>query len=341
MPRQYARFAGTAYGHTVNEFFDKIVLRGYASAWTCQHPRARLYHVHKLRLYRAIEQPESRYRRPVSLRQVIERLMWLDEIIDNKDLTWLATVDEKVDFFSRTLPTLAAERLPHMTLTRGTARVTRVFPDNLPIGVRADGRVVFPYLITTPFFREPFCEFLQRHVHLLHALPAWSVRVLLPPWFGPLPELEAAARFELTVPLAPQTVIDMQWYFKQRHATADVRARCRSDGEFWESTHRFGRPTMQRLYRRWLEEGDLFFELLASPAIRDALGQGTGCIESRVLTRSYDHLAPRIDGDSRQRRVDGPEQGAAQPQPPQVAASAAVTDKSSASLAMIGAPPTA
>jgi hypothetical protein len=27
VPRQFARFAGTAYGHTVNEFFDKIVLR--------------------------------------------------------------------------------------------------------------------------------------------------------------------------------------------------------------------------------------------------------------------------------------------------------------------------
>lgn len=33
VPRQYARFAGTAYGHTVNDFFDKIVLRGYATVW--------------------------------------------------------------------------------------------------------------------------------------------------------------------------------------------------------------------------------------------------------------------------------------------------------------------
>jgi hypothetical protein len=183
VPRQFARFAGTAYGHTVNEFFDKIVRR-YASVWPCHHHRARLYHVHQLRLYRAIGQPASRYRRPVSVRQVIERLMWIDEIIDNKDVTWLATTDEKVDFFHRTLPTLARERLPHTTLTRGASPSTRVFPDHLPIGGQPDGRVVFPYLITTSFFKDAFCAFLQRHIHVLHALPAWTVRILLPPGFG-------------------------------------------------------------------------------------------------------------------------------------------------------------
>ena len=34
VPRQYAAFAGTAYGHNVTRFFDKLVERGYATATT-------------------------------------------------------------------------------------------------------------------------------------------------------------------------------------------------------------------------------------------------------------------------------------------------------------------
>jgi hypothetical protein len=64
VPRQYARFAGTAYGQKVNAFFDKLVQRGYATAWACLHNRARLYHVHHCALYRAVGEPDSRYRRP-------------------------------------------------------------------------------------------------------------------------------------------------------------------------------------------------------------------------------------------------------------------------------------
>ena len=46
VPRQYARFAGVAYGAKCNAFFDKLVRRGYARANDCIHNRARLYHVH-------------------------------------------------------------------------------------------------------------------------------------------------------------------------------------------------------------------------------------------------------------------------------------------------------
>jgi hypothetical protein len=65
VPRQYAAFAGTAYGRRVSRFFDKLVRRGYATVFDCLHNRAELYHVRHRTLYRAIQQPHSRYRRPV------------------------------------------------------------------------------------------------------------------------------------------------------------------------------------------------------------------------------------------------------------------------------------
>ena len=116
VPRQYARFAGTAYGHNVTKFFDKLVERGYATASDCLHNRAALYHVHHQALYRAIGQPQSRYRRPVSARQAIDRVMLLDGVISNPELVWLATEEEKVAFFSLMAPSLPPERLPHITV---------------------------------------------------------------------------------------------------------------------------------------------------------------------------------------------------------------------------------
>ena len=98
LPRQYARFAGIAYGHKVSRFFDRLVERGYATAFDCLHNRAQLYRIQHYALYRAIGQPDSRYRRAVSGRLAIERVMMLDGVLTSPVLSWLATEAEKVAF---------------------------------------------------------------------------------------------------------------------------------------------------------------------------------------------------------------------------------------------------
>jgi hypothetical protein len=66
VPRQYAKFAGTADGHKVSKFFDKLASREHATVSGCLHNRAQLYHVKHHALYRAIGQPHNRYRRPLA-----------------------------------------------------------------------------------------------------------------------------------------------------------------------------------------------------------------------------------------------------------------------------------
>ena len=78
VPRQYARFAGTAYGHNVTKFFDRLVQRRFVRVCRCVHNRAELYHVRYQPLYSAIGQPQSRYRRPVSGRLALGRVVFLD-----------------------------------------------------------------------------------------------------------------------------------------------------------------------------------------------------------------------------------------------------------------------
>ncbi len=135
VPRQYATFSGTAYGHTVSRFFDKLVRRGYATACGCLHNRAEVYHLQHPALYRAIDQPHSRYRRPVPARQVIDRLLRLDAIVLQPDLIWLVTEEEKVAFVSLMAPSFTRERLPHGMVGEGTAQRLWLFPDDQPMGV--------------------------------------------------------------------------------------------------------------------------------------------------------------------------------------------------------------
>ena len=103
---------------------------------------------------------------------------------------------------------------------------------------------------------------------------------------------ENAAREELTGRLSPDTIAELKWYCEERRSLSDLRARCQSDGRFWEAHRAFATPRCQTLYRRWLSDGDTVFELISSTAIADALARGTARIESHVLLCSYDHLSP-------------------------------------------------
>src|SRR5437588_6219442 len=62
--RQYATFAGIVQGQKTRAFFHKLVSHRHAISYACRHNRAKLYHVHHFALYRAIDEPNSAYRRP-------------------------------------------------------------------------------------------------------------------------------------------------------------------------------------------------------------------------------------------------------------------------------------
>jgi len=117
--------------------------------------------------------------------------------------------------------------------------------------------------------------------------------------------------------LAPQTIAELKWYFEQRRATEDLRARCRSDGRFWQANRAFSIPRCLELYRRWMSDGESVFELVSSTAIADALTRGTARVESHVLPLSYRHLSPLVH--LKRSSVQGVEKGdkpSARPQPP-------------------------
>ena len=72
--------------------------------------------------------------------------------------------------------------LPQISTGEGDARTVRYFPDRLPIGIHPAGRGVVVYVVTDPWLDE-FRLFLLRHAALLRALPAWTLRIVVPPHF--------------------------------------------------------------------------------------------------------------------------------------------------------------
>jgi hypothetical protein len=292
VPRQYASFAGTAYGHKVTKFFDKLGRRDFATVCDCLHNRAALYHVKHHALYRAIDQPHSRYRRPVAARQVQDRLMRLDAIVLHPELVWLGTEEEKVAFFGLMAPSLPRERLPHITVGTGSSQRVRFFPEDQSISVTTTGRVVFTYVVSAGYLEE-FRAFVQRHADLLCGLPRWTLKVLVPrPLADAMASFVETARTELTSTLRDETLGELKWYFNRCRNTANRRAMSFEDEEFWRDHAAFGAPRYRQLYRRWLTDGDTVFETLSSPAIAEALERGTGRIEAHVLMLSYRHLSP-------------------------------------------------
>jgi hypothetical protein len=286
--RQFCQFARIPYGRTMHTFFERLVARGDATAHRCGHNRARVYHIHAKRLYRAVGQPDNRRRRPVTVGRAVERLMLLDAVLADWDNTWLATEDEKLAHFTLS-HRIQRAYLPSLTFRAGEAETVRYFPDKLPIRVDPDGRCVFVYVLTRDLPID-FRAFLERHAELWRRLPSWTVRLLVPRHHTDLvSRYHAAFREQLASPLDPNLVEEFRWYAHARaRGTRDVEER------FDLAARAFGAPRFQAVYRAWRERGEMVIDALSSHSLKDQLEWETGRWEREVLPHNYLRLLPLV-----------------------------------------------
>jgi hypothetical protein len=287
--RQYCAYARITRGQPVQDFFRKLVERGYAHLHLFGHVKARVYHLQHKALYRAIGEPDVRFRKRAALGRAIERLMLLDEVLDHRDLHWLATEGEKVDYFRRITP-LRPDELPRLVFGDPPGTTTRWFPDKLPIGIARDRDChVFVYLATSDAPWD-FRQFLGRHAELLRALPRWTLRVLVPTGLQAAREAFAtAAAEELAAPLTPAQAEELRWYFRQ------PSARLSGDGRrFYDARRAFGGARFQALRRAWIRDGDRVLEASVSRILADAIARGAGEVDCHVLPRTYAGLSTLV-----------------------------------------------
>jgi len=286
VPRQYARFCGIVQGAKTQKFFAKLVHLGYASVYDTRHNRAHVYHLKKRALYAAIGEPDSGFPRRLTLNRAIQRLMLLDAIVEDPDMAWLATAEQKAADLTA-LTSIEPTDLPHVTVGEGDARKVRYFPERLPIGIHAAGRGVLVYVFAAPGMGE-FRLFLERHAGVLRALPAWTLRIVAPPNLPGIGERATqVVQQHLMAPLRPVTLDEMRWYFDQ------LRSVSPSDmPRFSRDRGAFSNPHMQLLYRLWKQDGEAALVSISNPAIREAVEAGRGRIEILELGHRYGHLSP-------------------------------------------------
>jgi hypothetical protein len=227
--------------------------------------------------------------------------MVLDAIVDDPDLVWLGTADEKATHLLA-LTRIAQADLPHVTVGEGETRSVRYFPDRLPIGIHLAGRGVVVYVVTDPWLDE-FRMFLERHAALLRALPAWTLRIVVPPQF---PDIAQRAKQvvwnQLLTPLRTETLDELRWYFEQVRAHPTPSRSDDPDERFYRARDAFSAPRFKTLYRAWKQDGEAALAGAGSRAISDAVNAGAGRVEALELGHRYGYLSPwlpsREDSDA-------------------------------------------
>lgn len=292
LDRQYCAYGQIAHGQATRGFFADLVRRGFATAYACRHNRARVYHVQHKALYRAIDEPHNRNRRPAFLGRAVERLMVLDVVLASPDVTWFATEKEKLAHFTALLGAqLRRDELPSLTFGSGTASTVRYFPDKVPIGFDAQrDEHVFLYLVTRSLPID-FRAFLHRHGELLRATRRWSIRLLVPR------HLQAAATpyrdafgQEIATPLGPSILTELRWFFHQRGCDGPHT----KDARYQRAARAFAAPRFAALYRAWLRRGDAALDEARSPVLSDALARQEARLDTHILPRAYNHLLPLV-----------------------------------------------
>jgi hypothetical protein len=135
--RQYCSFAGIVHGQKSTDFIKTLVERRFATPITTgKLHRGRMFHVHYKPLWGAIGQPDNRFRKPAAQGRMIERVMLLDAVLDDRDFVWLGPSSDKHRHFVRHLGDRLEHRdYPHLMFGEGPDKAVRYFPDKLLIGV--------------------------------------------------------------------------------------------------------------------------------------------------------------------------------------------------------------
>ena len=129
--RQYCAFAGIVHGQKTHDFIEQLVsarVRAARSGPARSIAGGSITSTTSA-LYAAIGEPDNRNRKQAPLGRMVERLMVLDAVLDDRNLRGLAPKPTSVATSNRCLQgTARTEELPHLTFGEGAVADAAVLP---------------------------------------------------------------------------------------------------------------------------------------------------------------------------------------------------------------------
>jgi hypothetical protein len=133
--RQFAHFLGRQDGGTVTQLMQKALGQNHVRTSTWRQ-NTQLYHLCARPFYEALGQGDNRNRRPREVPAIKNKIMALDFVLAHRQAHYLATEQEKLDYFIgqlqlelATLPSKGYQSTPSGVTT------TRYFVDKYPISI--------------------------------------------------------------------------------------------------------------------------------------------------------------------------------------------------------------
>jgi hypothetical protein len=177
---------------------------------------------------------------------------------------------------------------------RSDRKTVRYFPERLLIGIHPAGRGVIVYVIADPWLDE-FSVFLLRHAALLRELPAWTLRIVVPPQFSDMGQRAKQVVWnQLMTPVSAEILDELRWYFDQARSHPAPSRSPDLDERFYRARRAFSSPRFNALYRVWKEDGEAAFAGCTTHLLDDAVTAGNGRVETLELGHRYGHLSPLV-----------------------------------------------
>jgi hypothetical protein len=215
--------------------------------------------------------------------------MLLDVVLAHRDVTWLATEREKVDYFVGTRE-LHREDLPSVSFGDGDRQTVRYFTEKLPIGrgTRYE-EVVFVYLVMSPD-SIGLQRFLSAHRVLFRRLRCWTLRLVFPRFLERVQlRFQAVAESLFAPPLRMAVVDEFKWFCQARRLVeAGAVGRLGTEPErYARDRAAFGAHRFHVAYREWLKGGDVTLNSLLTPLLQEGWQRGDMRVVCEVLPHRY------------------------------------------------------
>jgi hypothetical protein len=153
---------------------------------------------------------------------------------------------------------------------------------------------VVVYVVTDPRLDE-FRVFLLRHAALLRALPAWTLRIVVPPQFPDIGQRTKQVVWnQLMTPVNAEVLDELRWYFEQARSHPAPSRSQDLDERFYRARGAFSSPRFKALCRVWKEHGEAVLRACTTHVLNDAVTAGGGRVEILELGHRYGHLAPLV-----------------------------------------------